>query len=82
MPDETVVLTHEDRILVMQALAQRGAMALELRTGMRHSGGSLIARIRRAYGYRGSRRAVFEQFCRDRGLNPDPMQPGLPRESA
>lgn len=64
------VITGTENIRAAQHLAQKYAMKLELETGLTHSGGSLIARIRRHYGFKGSRRSVYEQFCRTVGLEP------------
>jgi len=52
----------------VQHLAQKYAMRIELTTGLRHSGGSLIARIRAHYGFKGSRQSVYDQFCELHGL--------------
>jgi hypothetical protein len=43
-------------------IAQKHALKLEL-AGMRHSGGSMFARIKRHHGLSGGRQAVYTQFC-------------------
>jgi hypothetical protein len=42
--------------------AQKQALRLET-LGMRHSRGSVYAHIKRTYGLRGSKQAVYTQFC-------------------
>jgi hypothetical protein len=62
-----MVVTGDD-VRRFQVLAQKHAMRLELATGMTHSGGSIVARIRRHYGFKGSRLSVYQQFCRHHEL--------------
>jgi hypothetical protein len=45
-----------------QMIAQKHALHLELK-GLKHSGGSVNARIKRHYGLRGNRQSVYTQFC-------------------
>jgi hypothetical protein len=64
----SIVVTGEDDIRQVQRLAQKYAMKLELTTGLTHSGGSVVARIRAHYGFHGSRASVYRQFCERFGL--------------
>lgn len=45
-----------------QMLAQKHALSLE-RKGIKHSKGSVYAHIKKVYGLRGNKEAVFTQFC-------------------
>ncbi len=45
-----------------QMIAQKHALNLE-RKGLKHSGGSVYARIKKHYGLRGNRESVYTQFC-------------------
>lgn len=45
-----------------QMIAQKHALKLEMR-GLKHSGGSVNARIKKHYGLRGNRQSVYTQFC-------------------
>jgi len=66
----TLIATGVADVRRVQVLAQKYAMKLELKTGLRHSGGSLIARIRKHYGFHGSRASVYAQFCERFGIEP------------
>lgn len=55
-------ITGEREIKLAQMIAQKHAMNLE-RKGLRHSGGSVTARVKRHYGLRGNRESVYTQFC-------------------
>lgn len=49
------------RPMVYNMLAQRAALKLEL-AGMKHSKGSVYAHIKRSYGWKGTRKAVYDKF--------------------
>lgn len=66
-----VVAEGADAVAVFRILSLRGAMSLELR-GLRHSGGrSVIAAVKREFGLRGNREAVYREFCEMHQLDPD-----------
>lgn len=56
------VITGSERIKLVSMVAQRAALNLE-RKGLRHSRGSIYALIKRSYGLKGNREAVYTQFC-------------------
>lgn len=56
------MITGTKNIKLAQMLAQKGALKLET-LGLRHSGGSVYAMIKREYGLRGSKQSVYTQFC-------------------
>ena len=43
-------------------LAQKQALRLET-LGLKHSRGSVYAHVKKTYGLRGSKQAVYTQFC-------------------
>lgn len=55
-------ITGTSNIQLTQMIAQKHALLLELK-GLKHSGGSVYARIKKHYGLRGSRQSVYTQFC-------------------
>lgn len=56
-------ITGTNNIRRFQKLAQLYAMRLEL-LGMRHSGGSVIARIKKHYGLKGNKQSIYDQFSK------------------
>jgi hypothetical protein len=50
-----------EHIRLYEMLVQRSALKLEI-LGLRHSRGSVYARIKKQYGFRGSRQQVLEQL--------------------
>ena len=60
---ESVVISDPKKIYMVQLLTQRAALKLEL-AGMRHSSGrSMSAHLKRTYGFKGNKQAVYAQFC-------------------
>jgi len=55
-------ITGSKQIKLAQMIAQKGCLRMEL-AGMKHSGGSVYARIKKHYGLRGSKQSVYTQFC-------------------
>lgn len=61
-PNGTTVFSGANATRVYQLIAQRSAMKLEIR-GMHHSSGrSVIAMVKRDYGFTGNKQRVLEQF--------------------
>jgi len=56
------MITGRENIRLAQMLAQKGALKLET-LGMKHSGGSVCAMIKRHYGLKGNKQRVYTQFC-------------------
>lgn len=64
----TVIDTPEG-VEMFRLLQLKYAMRLELRTGMKHSRlGSVVAKVKKQYGYKGNKQSVYEQFCSQHGL--------------
>ena len=45
-----------------QMIARKHALKLEL-AGLKHSGGSVYALVKRTHGLRGNKQSVFTQYC-------------------
>lgn len=58
-----VVLDTPEDIERAHLAALAGALWLEVQ-GMRHSQGSITAMVKRKYGLKGSKRKVFDLFCK------------------
>jgi len=64
-----MIIDTPEGIELYRLLQLKYAMKLELETGMKHSRlGSVIAKVKKHYGYTGSKRAVYERFCREHGF--------------
>ncbi len=63
LPGGSIVITGEQDIAWVRILALRGALWLETK-GLRHSHGSVYAMVKREFNLKGSKRRVYEQFCR------------------
>lgn len=57
-----MIITGDKNIAIAQMLAQRSALGLEMR-GLKFSGGSIYATIKRQHGLRGNKQSVYTQFC-------------------
>lgn len=55
-------ITGEDNIRLFQMKAQLRAIGLEMR-GLKHSGGSVTARVKAHYGFKGNRQKVYDQLA-------------------
>jgi hypothetical protein len=63
-----MVIDTPEGIEQFRLLQIKYAMRLELR-GMTHSRlGSVIAKVKKQYGYKGSKEKVYAQFCEAHGL--------------
>ena len=57
------VIDEPKKIYMVQLIAQRAALKLEM-VGLRHSSGrSMSAHLKRTYGFRGNTERVYTQFC-------------------
>ena len=56
------MITGKENIAMARMLALKGALRLET-LGMRHSGGSVYARVKKEFGLRGNKQSVYTQFC-------------------
>lgn len=57
------VLEGREALERFRLLQLKYAMRLELK-GLRHSRlGSVIAKVKKAYGFRGNKQRVYDQFC-------------------
>ena len=57
------VIDEPKKIYMVQLIAQKCALKLEI-AGLKHSSGkSMSAHLKRAYGFKGSKLAVYTQFC-------------------
>ena len=59
--DSTIVLTHPDDIAFFRLLTLRSALKLET-LGMKHSGGSVYARVKGEFGFKGDKARVLAQL--------------------
>lgn len=57
MSDETIIIDNPDRIEAFQRLRLYYALKIEVRTGMRHSQGSVLAHLQRVYGVKARTKA-------------------------
>jgi hypothetical protein len=69
--DKTIVIDTPDGIAAFHMLAQLSACRLQLK-GLQHSSGrSVIAHVKRTYGFKGNNESVvaqFEQMLKDNGV--------------
>ena len=56
------MITDPEALRIAQMLARRSALKLEM-LGMKHSGGSVYALIKRTHGLRGNKKSVYTQYC-------------------
>lgn len=59
---QATIITGSERIKLVSMLAQRAALNLE-RKGLTRRGSSVLSIIKRSYGLKGNREAVYTQFC-------------------
>lgn len=70
MTDGPIVITGKENIAAVRLLALKGMMKLQL-MGLKHSSGSIIAKVKREFGFKGSNKSVYEQFLKmldERGI--------------
>lgn len=68
-PSSNVVISSPKGLERFRLLQIKYAMKIEICTGMRHSRlGSVVAKVKKRYGYRGKPQAVYELFCKEHGL--------------
>lgn len=59
-----IVIDTQEGIQMFHLLQLKYAMKMELQ-GLRHSSGrSVCAHVKRLYGYKGNKQAVFDQYCK------------------
>lgn len=61
--NSTVIIEGEENVRRAQLLILRKALKLEL-IGLKSRGGSVYAKVKRAYNLKGSKQSVYEQFTR------------------
>ncbi len=80
--DNAIVLVGPEQTKMFRLISMKHAAKLEL-MGMRHSRGSVIAQIKREFGFKGNRESVVQQFSKHvtdllTGLDPDDEGVDLP----
>lgn len=55
------IITGKEDINLFRLMALRGALKLEIK-GLRHSGGSVAARVKREFGFKGNKAAVYAKL--------------------
>lgn len=71
--DGTIIITGAEDTRRFAFLSQKHAMKLEL-AGIRVARFSVIARVKKHYGFHGNKQSVYDQFCKHHGLT-DPPRP-------